>query len=84
MFAAISNRAGPPPIAVAIAGAQKSGTTSLLRYLSQHPQLSGQAPLEIARIGSAWRIRCTGCGEASPLVQFRWQVLDQTVPCRCD
>ena len=45
---------------------------------------TGHAPLEIARIGSGWRISCTGCGEASPLVQFRWQVLDQTVPCRCD
>ena len=45
---------------------------------------TGQAPLEIARIGSAWRISCTGCGEASPLVQFRWQVLDQTVACRCE
>ena len=45
---------------------------------------TGQAPLEIARIGSAWRISCTGCGEASPLVQFRWQVLDETVTCRCD
>jgi superfamily II DNA or RNA helicase len=45
---------------------------------------TGQAPLEIARIGAAWRISCTGCGEASPLVQFRWQVLDQTVPCRCE
>ena len=44
---------------------------------------TGQVPLEIARIGSAWRISCTGCGEASPLVQFRWQVLDQTVACRC-
>ena len=44
---------------------------------------TGQAPLEIARIGSAWRISCTGCGEASPLVQFRWQVLDETVDCRC-
>lgn len=48
-------------------------------------QLStGQAPLEIARIGSAWRISCTGCGEASPLVQFRWQALDQSVVCRCE
>jgi RNA polymerase primary sigma factor len=48
-------------------------------------QLStGDVPLEIARVGDGWRIRCTGCGEASPLVQFRWQVLDQTVPCRCD
>jgi superfamily II DNA or RNA helicase len=44
---------------------------------------TGQMALEIARIGSAWRISCTGCGEASPLVQFRWQVLDQTVACRC-
>ena len=47
-------------------------------------QLStGREPLEIARIGNAWRISCTGCGEASPLVEFRWQVLDQTVACRC-
>jgi superfamily II DNA or RNA helicase len=45
---------------------------------------SGQAPLEIARIGSAWRISCTGCGESSPLVQFRWQALDQSVVCRCE
>ena len=44
---------------------------------------TGQVALEIARVGSAWRISCTGCGEASPLVEFRWQVLDQTVPCRC-
>ena len=45
---------------------------------------TGEAPLEIARIGSEWRISCTGCGEASPLVQFRWQALDQTVACLCD
>ncbi len=45
---------------------------------------SGEVPLEIARVGSAWRISCTGCGEASPLVEFRWQVLDQTVACTCD
>jgi RNA polymerase primary sigma factor len=44
---------------------------------------TGREPLEIARIGNAWRISCTGCGEASPLVEFRWQVLDQTVACRC-
>jgi RNA polymerase primary sigma factor len=44
---------------------------------------TGQMALEIARIGSGWRISCTGCGEASPLVEFRWQVLDQTVDCRC-
>ncbi len=45
---------------------------------------TGAAPIEIARIGSKWRISCTGCGEASSLVQFRWQALDQTVACRCD
>jgi hypothetical protein len=39
--------------------------------------------LEIARVGDGWRISCTGCGEASPLVRFRWQALDQTVECRC-
>ena len=44
---------------------------------------TGQMALEIARIGVGWRISCTGCGESSPLVQFRWQVLDQTVDCRC-
>jgi RNA polymerase primary sigma factor len=44
---------------------------------------TGQVPLEIARIGSGWRISCTGCGEASPLVEFRWQLFDQTVACRC-
>ena len=44
---------------------------------------TGQAPIEIARIGTAWRISCTGCGEASPLVEFRWQALDQTIACRC-
>jgi superfamily II DNA or RNA helicase len=48
------------------------------------PRLStGQAPLQIVPIGSGWQLSCTGCGEASPLVQFRWQVFDQTVDCRC-
>ncbi len=44
---------------------------------------TGEVALEIARVGDGWRISCTGCGEASPLVQFRWQLLDQTVHCRC-
>jgi len=44
---------------------------------------TGEVALEIARVGDGWRISCTGCGEASPLVRFRWQVLDQTVDCRC-
>jgi len=45
---------------------------------------TGQVPLEIARFGDAWRMSCTGCGETSVAVEFRWQVLDQTVACRCD
>jgi superfamily II DNA or RNA helicase len=44
---------------------------------------TGHAPLEIARVGSGWRISCTGCGETSAPVEFRWQVLDQTVTCLC-
>jgi hypothetical protein len=44
---------------------------------------TGEVALEIARVGSGWRISCTGCGEAAPPVQFRWQALEQTVPCRC-
>ena len=45
---------------------------------------TGQMALEIARVGDAWRISCTGCGEASPLVQYRWQALEHTVACRCE
>src|SRR5690606_23680430 len=37
---------------------------------------TGETPLEIVAIGSSWRISCTGCGEASPLVRFRWQALE--------
>jgi superfamily II DNA or RNA helicase len=45
---------------------------------------TGQAPIEIACVDEAWLIRCTGCGEASRLVQFRWQALEETIDCRCD
>ncbi|MBA2280447.1 MAG: DEAD/DEAH box helicase [Acidimicrobiia bacterium] len=45
---------------------------------------TGRAPLEIACVGAGWRISCTGCGESSPPVEFRWQALDQSVVCRCD
>jgi superfamily II DNA or RNA helicase len=45
---------------------------------------TGQVALQIARVGDGWRISCTGCGEAAPLVAFRWQALEQTVPCRCE
>lgn len=44
---------------------------------------TGHVPLEIEKIGAGWRISCTGCGKAAPPVQFRWQVFDQTVACRC-
>jgi superfamily II DNA or RNA helicase len=48
------------------------------------PRLStGEVALQIARVGTQWQISCTGCGEASPLVDYRWQVLDETVPCTC-
>ena len=45
---------------------------------------TGQAPLEIARVGSEWRISCSGCGESSAPVRFRWQALEQSVVCRCE
>ncbi len=45
---------------------------------------TGEAPLAIDRVDAQWRLSCTGCGEASDPVQFRWQVHDQTVVCRCD
>lgn len=45
---------------------------------------TGTVPLEIAKTADGWSISCTGCGEASPVVPFRWQALDQTVMCRCD
>ena len=44
---------------------------------------TGQAPLEIAKQGTTWHMRCTGCGECSAPVRFRWQVMDETVACRC-
>jgi superfamily II DNA or RNA helicase len=44
---------------------------------------TGEVALQIAQVGSGWQISCTGCGESSRLVEYRWQVLDETVPCRC-
>ena len=35
-----------PPISIAIAGAQRAGTTSLTRYLGQHPSIVSQRRLE--------------------------------------
>jgi superfamily II DNA/RNA helicase len=45
---------------------------------------TGEVALQIARVGDGWQISCTGCGESSPPVEYRWQVMDQTVPCRCN
>lgn len=44
---------------------------------------TGDAPMRVAAVGDGWQLRCTGCGEGAPPVQFRWQVQDQTVDCRC-
>lgn len=51
--------------------------------VAPHTLSTGKAPLEIAAVDDGWLMRCTGCGETSPRVRFRWQVLDQTVDCRC-
>lgn len=49
------------------------------------PRLStGQAPVEVTRTSTGWSIRCTGCGESSNSVEFRWQALDQMIACRCE
>ena len=94
-LARLDARLPAPPGAAATAPTSTSDGPYLELTLSNLPDIAkpkvqpkrlstGQAPLEIARIGSEWRISCTGCGEASRLVQFRWQVLDETVACRCD
>ena len=44
---------------------------------------TGQSPLEIEPVEAGWQLICTGCGEVSAPVPYRWQVLDQTVTCRC-
>jgi hypothetical protein len=44
---------------------------------------TGERPVQLTSVGSAWQLRCTGCGGASTLVQFRWQAMDLTVDCRC-
>lgn len=44
---------------------------------------TGESPLKLVNVDGAWQMTCTGCGEATPLVRFRWQVQDQTVACRC-
>jgi hypothetical protein len=44
---------------------------------------TGQSPLEIEPVEEGWQLSCTGCGAVSAPVPYRWQVLDQTVTCRC-
>ena len=76
----------PPPRADAPYLERELATLPLIAKprVKPRPLSTGTAPLEIARVGSEWRISCTGCGESSPTVQFRWQVLDQTVACLCE
>jgi superfamily II DNA or RNA helicase len=51
--------------------------------IEPHRLSTGQSPLEIEPVEAGWQLICTGCGEASAPVPYRWQVLDQTVTCRC-
>src|SRR4051812_17044965 len=51
--------------------------------IEAHRLSTGQAPLEIEPVEAGWQLLCTGCGEVSAPVPYRWQVLDQTVTCRC-
>ncbi|MGD9793008.1 MAG: DEAD/DEAH box helicase [Acidimicrobiia bacterium] len=44
---------------------------------------TGQAPLEINAVDEGWQMSCTGCGQTTAAVRFRWQLLDETVACRC-
>jgi hypothetical protein len=44
---------------------------------------TGQAPLELVEAEGGWQMACTGCGEATVPVPFRWQARDLTVTCRC-
>ena len=48
-----------------------------------HRLSTGESPLEIEPVEAGWQLICTGCGEVSAPVPYRWQVLDQTVSCRC-
>lgn len=45
---------------------------------------TGASPLAIQHGSDGFRLTCTGCGQSSPPVKFRWQVQDETVTCRCE
>lgn len=45
---------------------------------------TGASPLAIRPMADGFRLTCTGCGQSSKPVKFRWQVHDETVACRCD
>jgi len=51
--------------------------------IEAHRLSTGQSPLEIEPVEAGWQLICTGCGEVSAAVPYRWQVLEQTVTCRC-
>ncbi len=44
---------------------------------------TGQAPVELVEAEGGWQMSCTGCGESTTPVPFRWQARDLTVACRC-
>lgn len=45
---------------------------------------TGASPLAIRSVADGFRLTCTGCGQSSRPVRFRWQVHEETVACRCD
>jgi superfamily II DNA or RNA helicase len=45
---------------------------------------TGVSPLAIQPVSTGFRLVCTGCGETSRPVKFRWQVHEETVSCVCD
>ena len=45
---------------------------------------TGASPLAIRPMADGFRLTCTGCGQSSRPVKFRWQVHEETVACRCD
>lgn len=48
-----------------------------------HRLSTGRSPLAIRPGAGGFALVCTGCGQSSDAVPFRWQVHEQTVTCRC-
>lgn len=45
---------------------------------------TGTSPVAIRPAANGFKLTCTGCGQSSKPVRFRWQVHEETVACRCD